>query len=72
MERRSFIQGAAAAGVLASLHLHALPTAEVKQGIPYRRLGRTSETVSLIGMGGAHMQKGTLGSGGDPVNSQRH
>lgn len=29
--------------------------AEVKQGIPYRALGRTGEKVSLVGVGGAHI-----------------
>jgi len=29
--------------------------AEVKQGIPYRTLGRTGEKVSLVGVGGAHI-----------------
>jgi predicted aldo/keto reductase-like oxidoreductase len=29
--------------------------AEVKQGIPYRTLGKTGEKVSLVGVGGAHI-----------------
>ena len=58
MERRHFIQGMTAAGILSSLHLQTLPTSETRNGIPYRKLGRTSETVSLIGMGGAHLGRG--------------
>jgi len=58
MERRHFIQGMTAAGILNSLHLQALPTSETRNGVPYRKLGRTSETVSLIGMGGAHLGRG--------------
>jgi aryl-alcohol dehydrogenase-like predicted oxidoreductase len=28
---------------------------DVRNGIPYRRLGRTGEMVSLIGVGGYHL-----------------
>ncbi len=58
MERREFIQGVTAAGILNSLGLHALPSEPGKGGIPYRLLGRTGEKVSSIGMGGAHLGKG--------------
>ena len=30
-------------------------TSDVRNGIPYRRLGRTGEMVSLIGVGGYHL-----------------
>jgi predicted aldo/keto reductase-like oxidoreductase len=33
----------------------AAPAAEVREGIPYRTLGRTREKVSLIGLGGYHI-----------------
>ena len=58
MERRGFIQGMTAAGILSSLHLQAMPAVEIKQGIPYRNLGQTGEKVSVIGMGGAHLGRG--------------
>jgi len=58
MERRGFIQGMTAAGLLSSLGLHAMPTEVGKGGIPYRTLGRTGEKVSIIGMGGAHIGRG--------------
>jgi predicted aldo/keto reductase-like oxidoreductase len=58
MERRDFIQGVTAAGLLTSLGLHALPSEPGKGGIPYRTLGRTGEKVSVIGMGGAHIGRG--------------
>src|SRR6185503_9833205 len=58
MERRGFIQGMTAAGLLSSLGLHAVPTEVGKGGIPYRTLGRTGEKVSIIGMGGAHIGRG--------------
>jgi len=32
-----------------------MPTVTVRNGIPYRRLGRTGEMVSLIGVGGYHL-----------------
>src|SRR2546428_7061455 len=31
------------------------PSSDVRNGIPYRRLGRTGEMVSLIGVGGYHL-----------------
>ncbi len=58
MERRSFIQGVTAAGLLSSLGLHALPSEPGRGGIPYRTLGHTGEKVSVIGMGRAHIGRG--------------
>lgn len=55
MERREFIQGIAAAGVLSSMAGDVKATSPTKQGIPYRRLGRTGEQVSVIGLGGFHI-----------------
>jgi predicted aldo/keto reductase-like oxidoreductase len=55
MERREFIQGIAAAGVLGSIPGDAKPEKATKQGIPYRKLGRTGEQVSVIGLGGFHI-----------------
>ncbi|HEV2697639.1 MAG TPA: aldo/keto reductase [Terriglobales bacterium] len=58
MERRQFLQGIAAAGVLGTMSHHANAEPVSKQGIPYRTLGRTSEQVSLIGLGGFHIGMG--------------
>jgi predicted aldo/keto reductase-like oxidoreductase len=59
--RRHFLElsAAAAAGVVAAGGGGFAWAAEVKQGIPYRTLGRTGEKVSLVGVGGSHigMQK---------------
>src|SRR5579864_8863371 len=55
MERREFIQGIAAAGVLSNMTGDAKAAAPTKHGIPYRRLGRTGEQVSVIGLGGFHI-----------------
>jgi predicted aldo/keto reductase-like oxidoreductase len=55
MERRQFIQGIAAAGVLGGVNTQANQAMTTKQGIPYRKLGRTGEQVSVIGLGGFHI-----------------
>jgi predicted aldo/keto reductase-like oxidoreductase len=54
MDRRRFIQTAAAAALIASLGRR-LTFAQAPGGIPYRMLGRTGEKVSLVGIGGAHL-----------------
>ena len=53
VSRREFLKAAVATGVLAGT----LPawSAETKSGLPYRRLGRTGEKVSAIGLGGYHI-----------------
>lgn len=63
--RREFI-GLTAATLLAAgaLPVNAMP--ENKNGIPYRALGRTGESVSMVGIGGYH-----LGSQSDPAESTR-
>ncbi len=59
--RRQFLElsAAATAGVVAAGSGGFAWAAEVRQGIPYRTLGRTGEKVSLVGVGGSHigMQK---------------
>jgi predicted aldo/keto reductase-like oxidoreductase len=57
--RRQFLELSAAAAVVAAGSGGFAWAAEVKQGIPYRTLGRTGEKVSLVGVGGSHigMQK---------------
>src|ERR1700710_2607365 len=59
--RRHFLElsAAAAAAVVAAGSGGFAWAAEMRQGIPYRVLGRTGEKVSLVGGGGSHigMQK---------------
>ena len=52
MQRRTFIQGIAATGILSSLRTAAVPTAS---DIPRRTLGHTGEKVSMVGLGGYHI-----------------
>jgi len=53
VSRREFLKAAVATGVLAGT----LPgwAAETESGMPHRRLGRTGEKVSAIGLGGYHI-----------------
>ncbi len=55
--RRQFLElSAAAAAAVATAGGGGFAwAAEVKQGIPYRTLGRTGEKVSLVGLGGSHI-----------------
>lgn len=59
MQRRQFLQGLTAAGVLGSLPLDVQASVTSNQDIPYRTLGRTGEKVSVVGLGGAHIGRGT-------------
>ena len=52
--RRQFLEITAATAVAAGTGGLSW-AAEVRQGVPYRTLGRTGEKVSLIGVGGAHI-----------------
>ena len=54
IERRHFLKGLAVAGLMASTREDA-SSADPKQSVPYRTLGRTGERVSAIGMGGFHL-----------------
>ena len=58
--RREFLKFASAGVITGTLHA-AFPavnsSAELKNGIPYRELGRTGEKVSLVGIGGYHLGK---------------
>jgi predicted aldo/keto reductase-like oxidoreductase len=60
VSRREFLEFASA-GVIAGALQAAFPpvnaSAEAKNGIPYRELGRTGERVSLVGIGGYHLGK---------------
>lgn len=57
LDRRDFLKMAAAmlAGWSAGSGAGALETVEVRNGMPYRRLGRTGEKVSLLCLGGSHI-----------------
>ncbi len=50
--RRDFVKMAIAMGLTVRPGAWAL---ETRAGIPYRKLGRTGESVSLVGLGGAHI-----------------
>ena len=52
--RRSFIKAAAASSLAVTVGLRGLG-AESRDGISYRKLGRTGETVSAVGLGGSHI-----------------
>jgi len=65
VSRRDFL-GLAAASIFLSRAGQHSPSVEVRNGIPYRTLGRTREKVSVIGMGGYH-----LGKQADPQESIR-
>ena len=54
--RRGFIKAAAAGSLAISVGIRGL-AAEPRNGIPYRKLGRTGVEVSAIGIGGSHMGK---------------
>jgi uncharacterized protein len=57
LNRRNFMKLSAAG---AAAMLAATATAETRNGIPYRVLGRTGEKVSLLGIGGYHMAVDSL------------
>ena len=54
--RREFV-GMAAASLLMAGRLSGSTENDRKNGIPYRTLGRTGETVSVIGLGGYHLAR---------------
>src|SRR6516225_3142084 len=67
LSRRAFLEFASAGVIAGALEVAFPPanaSAEVKNGIPYRELGRMGEKVSLVGIGGYH-----LGTQGDPNES---
>lgn len=56
MERREFLKSAAIAALSTSFASHA----EAASGMPYRTLGRTGVKVSLVGLGGHHIGRGSV------------
>jgi predicted aldo/keto reductase-like oxidoreductase len=54
--RRQFLETAVGTAVVGSL-LPSARSAETRNGIPYRTLGRTEERVSSVGLGGYHIGK---------------
>lgn len=57
--RREFLMATAAAVAGATLPWP-LAAAEARNGMPYRPLGSTGETVSLLGLGGSHIGQGNV------------
>src|SRR4051794_3308556 len=52
--RREFVK--LTVGALATARAQAaMPLPEIRNGLPYRPLGRTGEKVSLVGLGGYHI-----------------
>jgi predicted aldo/keto reductase-like oxidoreductase len=65
VNRREFIS-ITAASLLLARSLNGAAKWDIKNGIPHRTLGRTGESVSLVGLGGYH-----LGKQSDPDESVR-
>lgn len=59
MDRRDFLKTTTAAVIGASL-APPLAQAEVRNGMPYRPLGKTGEMVSLLCVGGSHIGQGNV------------
>jgi predicted aldo/keto reductase-like oxidoreductase len=59
IHRRDFIRAAAATALVASLG-EGMSFASAAHGMPYRMLGKTGEKVSLLGIGGAHLNMGGI------------
>src|SRR5260370_39163870 len=66
VSRREFL-GMTASSLLLAGRLSSATKPDSKNGIPYRALGRTGETVSLIGLGGCN-----LGKKKQPAESPHH
>jgi predicted aldo/keto reductase-like oxidoreductase len=64
--RREFIGGALTTSLLAGVSASDLFAAGSENGVPYRKLGRTGERVSMVGLGGYH-----IGSQSDERDSIR-
>ena len=56
VSRREFL-GMAAASLFTAESLNGAANPDIKNGIPYRTLGRTNEKVSVVGLGGYHLAK---------------
>jgi predicted aldo/keto reductase-like oxidoreductase len=59
VSRRQFLETAAGAAILANFPSHN-PVVEAKGEVPRRKLGRTGEKISAIGLGGYHLGKPDL------------
>ncbi|TCK75723.1 aldo/keto reductase [Acidipila rosea] len=59
MERRDFLKSAALAAMATAVHNRA-DAAGTHNGIPYRTLGRTGASVSMVGIGGHHIGRNTV------------
>src|SRR4029078_13446836 len=54
VSRRRFLELATVAGFMAGVSRNSWG-AETREGVPYRTLGRTGDTVSMVGLGGYHI-----------------
>ncbi len=55
VNRREFLNGMLTTSLLAGMAGPELRTAGNESGVPYRKLGRTGERVSMVGLGGYHI-----------------
>src|SRR5437868_1314076 len=56
ISRRQFLKATAATSLAVTVGLRGL-AAEPRNGIPYRKLGKTGVEISAVGIGGSHMGK---------------
>ncbi len=57
MDRRHFLKISMMAAIAASTEQYLWAASEKKNDIPFRKLGRTGESVSIVGIGGFHLGK---------------
>jgi len=55
VNRRDFLSGVLTTSLLAGVGTPELWAAGEENGVPYRKLGRTGERVSMVGLGGYHI-----------------
>ena len=55
VNRRDFLSGILTTSLLAGVTAPQLWAAGEENGVPYRKLGRTGERVSMVGLGGFHI-----------------
>ena len=72
--RRDFFRAMFGTAVTAALARQALAQQDSPNGLPTRRLGRTNEQVSILGLGGWHIGLPARGDrpGSDPHHARGH